>query len=212
MRWNLSSISRGSTVFLTVVIAAAWARSYFVTDWIGHIHEKSCVGVGSARGSLWWRSVNVSYGWEGCQGWYSRAPTDVVDLLRNEEDRAGGVVGALGFGWTYHVHYELGSVSGGRLIRMPYWFIWIASIATPVSCLVNEFRRRRRRRARGLCRRCGYDLRASSERCPECGARIHNAPRHGAHDARGPGFSPKLDNKTAKLKCELQADKLKLGL
>lgn len=37
--------------------------------------------------------------------------------------------------------------------------------ATWVIC----FHRRRKRKKLGLCLKCGYDLRASIERCPECG-------------------------------------------
>ena len=35
--------------------------------------------------------------------------------------------------------------------------------------LLLPFRRRRKRKKLGLCVQCGYDLRASKDRCPECG-------------------------------------------
>ena len=47
-----------------------------------------------------------------------------------------------------------------------------AAAALPVRwCVVHSREYKlRSRRATGLCPRCGYDLRATPERCPECGA------------------------------------------
>ena len=55
------------------------------------------------------------------------------------------------------------------LYAAPYWAIAGLAALPPVLVLVR--RRRTLRRLRfGRCTRCGYDLRATPGRCPECGA------------------------------------------
>ncbi len=53
-------------------------------------------------------------------------------------------------------------------IQTPVWGIAVPLLAFPSMLYWKKSSRRRMREAR--CRQCGYDLRATPERCPECGA------------------------------------------
>jgi len=56
-----------------------------------------------------------------------------------------------------------------RVIFVPWWLLLLLSSVLPVATLLRNSRRKARV-ANGCCRACGYDLRATPERCPECGA------------------------------------------
>jgi hypothetical protein len=55
---------------------------------------------------------------------------------------------------------------GITAVDVPHWLIVALTAVLPVWRLLAF----RRRTDVGVCRKCGYDLRATPERCPECGA------------------------------------------
>jgi hypothetical protein len=91
-------------------------------------------------------------------------------------------------GWvTAHTHLIQCSIAGfeinkskwgpadnpntSKSITVPHWFLVLVGMPLPVFTAMVAVRRRRRIR-NGMCVNCGYDLRASKERCPECGEAI----------------------------------------
>ena len=58
-------------------------------------------------------------------------------------------------------------------LRVPHWSLIVTGSLLPVGIALHSVGSRLRRRftfKEGHCRSCGYDLRASPGRCPECGA------------------------------------------
>lgn len=54
-------------------------------------------------------------------------------------------------------------------VVVPYWMTALALSVMPSVALVRAGLRRCRARRVTVCRVCGYDLRATPDRCPECG-------------------------------------------
>jgi hypothetical protein len=78
-----------------------------------------------------------------------------------------------GFSYDYYLlsAYPLAAIYRRR-VEISYWLPCCIFAALPTSRLVLGLRARHKRLQRertGRCLKCGYDLRASPVRCPECG-------------------------------------------
>ncbi len=79
-----------------------------------------------------------------------------------------------GFGWDFATEQvtpptvAVATAYRMRSVSIPFWFLTAACL-TPAAVRVGRWAKHRRRHGAGHCQRCGYDLRASPGRCPECG-------------------------------------------
>ena len=81
-------------------------------------------------------------------------------------------------GISFERHDGSGTFAGwhDRVAAVPYWLTSLLLLLPPLNATRTALRRRYLRPRRGLCTTCGYDLRASFERCPECGTHFVAGP------------------------------------
>jgi hypothetical protein len=161
-------------LLLFLASAALWLRSYFVRDIIsfgrpggnchiaqsilGRIHLLSNLG-GGCSGGYDYAADTLAKGaiWNGGMSSYPVTPNWHVGFIIQHYTRYHMILSGPGGFSTSH-----------RLIVIPYWFPTTLFAIGPVLWTWRTYRRLHRKIA-GQCPKCGYDLRATPDRCPECG-------------------------------------------
>lgn len=144
------------TAGLLALVVMAWVDSHFYTHGIWCSRPTWAVSVKSKQGGfMLYRTGRVSR-----SGWIRmRRPTDNVAWPLSYHELFDGH--AFGFAYAAGKPMSTGPAYG---IAVPYWLL-----AGALALATWHLLRRAARAAPGCCPVCGYDLRGSPERCPECG-------------------------------------------
>jgi hypothetical protein len=141
------------SLILFLATVGLWVRSYYVMDRCGRLTGGTLLVLQSNRGR-----INVDY-WEELDF----GPTaDMPWTHRIEATHA--LTGSM-----FSVE-RTNRTAPGLWLRFPHWLPALLFAVAPAYWLLGPYRRQSKRQKLGLCLNCGYDLRASPARCPECGS------------------------------------------
>lgn len=199
MKCKLVTIGVITSLLVCLAIIALWARGYWMRDSVWYSTDTKRYSLHSYRGQIWFWTLTVTPSPTGFvwttqarmrAGWlWDSTPDTFYDQLRKQSPKgnlppevflaaasSGGVDRRrLGFGyaqsnrWLPVAQLSVGYPTARSFaIYCPHWALAML-FALPPGAAILRLMRTRRRRIRGLCRVCGYDLRASPDRCPECG-------------------------------------------
>ena len=161
MRRRLFALAAAASAVLCVVVIALYAGPTHVWRPTAYLCRY--------RGARTHQSIERDHRWII----FRQAPADIVPAVS-----AIPPTQTLDFRrWTFleceFRRLRLPNGETARSLWVPYQIPMLASAVLPIAWLISRTRQatlRRQRRRQGKCAHCGYDLRASPGRCPECGA------------------------------------------
>ena len=178
------------SLLLAIATTVFWMRSRIINDdaWFYYSRTSatrtySDTGILSQAGILeiysWSRSIDTQEGFDNDDGLLSPRSYREGLNYRRYPVGSGGRGGS--FWWRHGFRFEWprwhATPQGYHLGRYtlaafsaPHWFFFLLFTILPCLWLFRRLRSFLHRSRAGLCPICGYDLRASPDQCPECGA------------------------------------------
>jgi hypothetical protein len=173
MRRALFILATVLSLLVFVAGGVLWVRSLYVRDMVTvYAGERRAWWITTRPGALQWTQVTNTVGNMYLQEWKTYRPTRTFPIDRLSQETHYGFGVARWTGWVTPASDD--PVPGTRKtsfirIAVPNAAVMALAAMVPGLWLLNTVRRRRRISA-GHCVACGYDLRATPERCPECGS------------------------------------------
>jgi hypothetical protein len=172
MRRRLSTALAAISLVLIGPILLLWTRSYRQWDILGFLRTtasgqmqfntldsvKGRVIIGSVRNA----PRNLPYWTQDGRLLHTRDASTITFYETTRMQR-------IGFDFKRSTSRRTGA--GQWHLTIPWWFITLLNTAVSILALTYGVRRKKQR-GPGACPACGYDLRATPDRCPECGTAV----------------------------------------
>ena len=159
MRRRLFTFCSVLSLLLCAATAVLWASSYRTFHGF-RLPSAQTLTIGSTSGNL-------------TLSWYHPDPRFAIIFHNRAYSYHRFFVGFFSSEWldpnySNWLKYPVGTIAEWEF-ALHDWFLMLLFAVAPMLWAIDGARRRRRTIS-GFCSTCGYDLRASPDRCPECGA------------------------------------------
>ena len=171
------------SIMCLVLLTVLWIRSYWQFERV-FISDGKYIEISISAGQVFatWSDAGPTAQERASFRWWSRAQGSSASIPSGRIVYAGWR--QLGFGAGAESSFYGGVPTTFHRVVVPFWFLVCLILAWPTIRLLAR-KRRRERLLQGCCPACGYDLRATSGACPECGAVAAVRPPHNQGDRRG---------------------------